>query len=388
MSIHYFSMNTAIQNRPTWAEIDLDKLAFNFQSVKKFVGDEIKYMAVVKADAYGHGAVKCSQRLEKEGIDWFGVALPTEGVELRESGITKRILCLGSFWDGEENLLLNNHLTPVIYQIEQAEKFDNAAKKRNLRVEIHVKIDTGMGRIGVRLDEVEEFAEKLKNFENLNLEGLMTHFAAADDLNEKDFTKLQIKRFEKALQIFEDKGFNPVYKDLANSPASVAHPESYGNMVRLGGVLYGLGDDILPQEIELPKLKPVLSLYAKIAYLKKVSEGETLGYSRTFKTKRDSIIATIPIGYQDGYPRTLSNKGKVIINGKFAPIVGRISMDWTILDVTEIADVKIGDKMILIGKEDDLEIKSSDLAELTDTISYEITCGINRRVAKIYVGSE
>ena len=381
-------MDLEIKNRPTWAEIDLDKLAFNFHSVKKFVGAELKYMAIVKADAYGHGAVRCSQRLEKEGIDWFGVALPTEGVELRENGIRKRILCLGGFWDGEENLLLNNHLTPVIYQIKQAEKFNEAAKKRNVRVEIHVKIDTGMGRIGVRFDEVEEFAEKLKKFENLHLEGLMTHFAAADNLDENEFTHLQINRFEDALQVFENKGFNSVYKDLANSPASVAHPESYGNMVRLGGVIYGLGDDILPQEIELPKLEPVLSLFTKIAHIKKVPKGETLGYSRTFKTKRNSVIATIPIGYQDGYSRTLSNKGKVIINGKFAPIVGRISMDWTILDVTNLKDVKIGDKVILIGNEKNLKISSSDLARLTDTISYEITCGINRRVEKIYVESE
>lgn len=381
-------MELEIQNRPTWAEIDLDKLAFNFHSVKEFVGDKIKYMAVVKADAYGHGAVKCSQRLEKEGIDWFGVALPTEGVELRENGIRKRILCLGSFWEGEEKLLLNNHLTPVIYQIEQAEKLNEAAKNRNLRVEIHVKIDTGMGRIGVRYNEVTEFAGKLKNFENLHLEGLMTHFASANDLDENDFTKLQIKRFDNSLQTFIKKGFNPIYKDLANSPASVAHPESYGNMVRLGGIIYGLGDDVLPQEIDLPKYKAVLSLFTKIAHIKKVKQGETLGYSRMFRTERDSIIATIPIGYQDGYSRSLSNKGKVIINGKFAPIVGRISMDWTILDVTDIVNVKIGDKVILIGKENNLEIRSSDLAGLTDTISYEITCRINRRVEKIYVESE
>lgn len=387
LSIIFF-MDIKIHNRPTWAEINLDNLAFNFQSVKKFVGDEIKYMAVVKADAYGHGAVGCSKRLEKEGVDWFGVALPTEGVELRNNGITKRILCLGSFWDGEENLLLNNHLTPVIYRIEQAEMFNEAAKKRNVRAAIHVKVDTGMGRIGVRFDEVEDFAEKLKNFKNLHLEGLMTHFASADDLDENDFTNLQIERFKNSLQTFENKGFAPVYKDLANSPASVAHPESYGNLVRLGGIIYGLGDDILPQGIDLPEFEPVLSLYTKIAHLKNVPNGETLGYGRSFKTKKDSVIATIPIGYQDGYSRTLSNIGKVIINGQFAPIVGRISMDWTILDVTEIENVRIGDKVILIGKQNKLEIRSAELAGLIDTISYEITCGISRRVEKIYVESE
>lgn len=381
-------MISEIKNRPTWAEINLDNLAFNFHSVKKFVGENIRYMAVVKADAYGHGAIKCSQRLEREGIDWFGVALPTEGVELRNNGITKRILCLGSFWSGQENLLLNNHLTPVIYQFEQAEKFNKAAQAKDLRVDIHIKIDTGMGRIGVRFDEVAEFAEKLKDFENLHLEGLMTHFASADDSRENDFTNLQIERFENSLKLFEANGFNPIYKDLANSPASVAHPKSYGNLVRLGGVLYGLGDDILPQDIALPELKSVLALYTKIAHIKNVPKGETLGYSRTFTTGKDSIIATIPIGYQDGYARTLSNKSRVIINGEFAPVAGRVSMDWTLLDVSEIENVKVGDTVVLIGNEKDKSVTSSDLAKLSNTISYEITCGINSRVEKIYVGSK
>ncbi len=375
-------------SRPTWTEINLNHLAFNFHSVKKFVGEEVKYMAVVKADAYGHGAAECAKRLEREGIDWFGVALPAEGVELRENGIYKRILCLGSFWGGQEKLLLNNNITPVIYQKEQAEKFNEAAKERGTIAEIHVKIDTGMGRIGVRFDEVERFADRLKKFENLHLEGLMTHFASADNLDENEFTNLQIERFNESVRIFEEKGFRPVYKDLANSPASVAHPASRGNMVRLGGVLYGLGDDVLPHEIELPELKPVLSLFTTIAHLKTVPKGETIGYGRTFKTGKDSRIATIPIGYQDGYSRVLSNKSRVIVNEKYADVVGRVSMDWTILDVSEIENVKIGDRVILIGEEKDLKITAEELAKHSETISYEITCGINRRVTRTYVGSE
>lgn len=378
-------MNLENIKRPTWAEINLDNLAFNFHSVKKFVGDDIKFMAVVKADAYGHGAIKCSQRLEKEGIDWFGVALPAEGVELRKKGILKRILCLGSFWEGQEELLLNFNLTPIIFQIEQAEIFNAAAKKRGTIAEIHVKVDTGMGRVGVRYDEVSDFAKKLKKFENLHLEGVMTHFASADNLSENDFTNLQIKRFEDAYRTFEEAGFRPIYRDMANSPASVAHPKSYGNLVRLGGVLYGLGDDILPKGIDLPELKPVMSLHTRIAHLKKVPKGETLGYGRTFETEKDSVIATIPIGYQDGYSRVLSNKGRVIIQGKYAPIVGRVSMDWTILDVTDIQDLKIGDEVVLIGEENGLKITAEELAIYTDTISYEITCGINRRVTREYV---
>jgi alanine racemase len=371
-------------NRPTWAEIHLDNLAFNFQSVKSFVGNEIKYMAVVKADAYGHSAVECSKKLEIEGIDWFGVALPEEGLELRENGINKPILCLGSFWTGQESLLLQNNLTPTIFRIEIAEKLNQAAKERGIIADVHIKVDTGMNRVGVRFDELKEFVEKLKKCSNLRVDGVMTHFATADNLEENDFTNLQIKRFNESVELLEENGFRPNYKDLANSPGAIAHPNSLGNMVRLGGVLYGLGGDVLPKEIEKPELKPVLTLHSKISLLKHLPIGETLGYSRTFIIGRESIIATIPIGYQDGYMRALSNYCKVIINGVYANVVGRISMDWALIDVTDVPNVKIDDEVILIGEKDGLKITSEDLAMKTNTISYEITCGINQRVTRVY----
>lgn len=373
--------------RPTWATVNLENLAYNFNSVRKTISEKIKFMAVVKADGYGHGAVECAKKLEKEGIDWFGVALPEEGLELRENQISKPILCLGSFWAGQENLLLENNLTSVIYNLDLAELLDNAALQKGIKAKIHLKIDTGMGRIGVRFDEIAEFADKLSRFQNLEVEGIMTHFASADDLSQNDFTNLQIKRFYDSVEVIESKGFRPIYKDLANSPATVAHKNSHGNLVRLGGILYGLGDDVLPQEIVLPKTKPVMSLTSRITHLKHIYEGDTLGYGRTFTAKKDSVIATIPIGYQDGYSRGLSNCGRVIINDQFAPVVGRVSMDWTIVDVTEIENVKINDEVILIGQTNDKVIKTEELAEKTATISYEITCGINRRVPRIYVGS-
>jgi alanine racemase len=378
-------MSENIEKRPTCAEINLGNLAFNLKSVKEFIGEKISYMAVVKADAYGHGAARCSQKLIEAGIDWLGVALPEEGLELRQNKIEAPILCLGGFWEGQENLLLENDLTPVVYNANSAEKLDRAARQKGLKSNIHIKIDTGMGRIGVRFDEVEALAEKLKKCENLRVEGLMTHFAAADNLRENDFTNLQIRRFYEAVDIFEEKGFRPVFKDLANSPGAIAHDNAHGNMVRLGGVLYGLGGDVLPHEIALPELKPVMSIRSKITHLKKVPKGETLGYGRTFETERDSLIATIPIGYHDGYRRALSNSGKVIVNQQFAPVVGRISMDWTIVDVTDVSDVKIGDDVVLIGRSGDLKIFAEDLAEKTGTISYEITCGINRRVVRKYI---
>jgi len=343
-------------------------------------------MAVVKADAYGHGAVECSKRFETEGVDWLGVAIPEEGVELRQAGIRTPILCLGGFWKGQEFLLLEHELTPVIYQIEKARLIDDASGKNGTVTNIHVKVDTGMGRIGVRINEIREFAEELKQFSHLKLEGLMTHFAAADNMQDKDFTNGQIGKFNDAVDVFRGKGFNPLYLDMANSPGAIAHPDSLGNMVRLGGVLYGLGGDILPKEIEKPPLKPVLSLHTRITHLKHVGRNETLGYGRTFKSERDSVIATIPIGYKDGYSRSLSNRGRVILKGNFVPVVGRISMDWTILDVTDVPNAQIDDEVVLIGGQNGLQISAENIAAELDTISYEITCAIDRRVPRVYNG--
>lgn len=381
-------MSEPHEYRPTWAEINLDNLAYNFHSVKQFIGVEIEYMAVVKADGYGHGAVRCAKRLEKEGVNWLGVALPEEGFVLREHGIKTSILCLGSFWQAQAELLIEHDLTPVIYRITQADNLNQAAQKRDVIFPIHIKIDTGMGRIGVRYDEVADFAGKLKEFRNLRVEGLMTHFATADNLMENDFTNLQVERFYDSVKTFEAKGFQFKYKDLANSPGAIAHENTRGNMVRLGGVLYGLGGDVLPKEIIKPKLKPVMSLHTRVAHLKKVPKGETLGYSRTFKTEKNSLIATVPIGYQDGYRRSLSNQSRAILRNKYVPVVGRISMDWTILDVTDVPDAEVNDEVILIGESRGLKISAEDLAGISDTISYEITCGINRRVNRKYVEGE
>ena len=381
-------MISQLQGRPTYTIIDLDALAFNFHSAKSFIGSDVRYLAVVKADAYGHGAAECALRLESEGVDWFGVALPEEGCELREAGIKKQILCLGGFWPGQQETIIVNNITPAISRIEQAELLNAAAARRNIIVDIHIKIDTGMGRVGVRQDEVAAFADRLKPLTNLRLEGLMTHFAAADDLSENGFTEGQIAKFAQAVGLFRERGFTPDLVDLANSPAAVAHPAARQDLVRLGGILYGLGGDVLPKGISAPELKPVLSLRTQISHKKNVPVGETLGYGRSFKTKRDSVIATIPIGYADGFPRGLSNLGKVIVNASFAPIVGRVSMDWTIIDVTDIAGVEIGSEVILIGSSNDRSILAEDLAGQSRTISYEITCGINDRVARRFVGTD
>lgn len=378
-------MPASNQERPTYAEIELSNLRFNFNSAKNFVGKQLKYMAVVKADAYGHGAVECARTLENSGVDCFGVAIVEEAVELRRGGVKNPVICLGGFWEGQEDLIIENLLSPVVYRLDVAEKLNSAAAGKNAVIDVHLKIDTGMNRIGIRFDAVDEFTEKFLRFRNLNVKGVMTHFAAADDLAQNDFTNLQIKRFYDAVSILEAKGFRPLYKDLANSPGAVAHENSRGNLVRLGGILYGLGEDVLPRDIPKPEMKAVMSVRTKISCIKKVPAGETLGYSRTFQTKRDSVIATIPIGYYDGYRRNLSNKSRVIIRERFASVVGNISMDWTIVDVTDIPGAAIDDDVTVIGRDGDLSVTAADLAEIGETISYEITCGISKRVRKIYI---
>ncbi|MFZ1699617.1 MAG: alanine racemase [Pyrinomonadaceae bacterium] len=373
-------MDTKLPQRPTTAIVDLDTLAANFRSTKEFVGSDLAYMAVVKANAYGHGAVECARRLAIEGVDWFGVAIPEEGVELRKAGISLPILCLGSFWPGQERLLAEYDLTPVIYSLDAARSLDSIGHN----FDIHVKIDTGMGRVGIPYQSAEEFARDLLDLPNLKVTGLLTHFAAAEDRGQDDFTFSQMERFNIACKTFESAGHNPEYFDLANSPGAITHPEARGNLVRLGGALYGLLDDILPANSKMPELRPVLSLSSRIALIRHVPAGESLGYGRSFVTRRDSRIALVPIGYADGYPRILSNIGNAVIEGQSAPIVGKISMDWTLFDVTDIGEAAVDSQVTLIGD----GTTAADLAGKCGTIGYEITCGLTSRVPRVYIGDE
>jgi alanine racemase len=370
--------------RPTWAEIDLDALAHNLRVVRDEVGPDVRIMAAVKANAYGHGAIECARRLEKEGVDWFGVALPEEGTELRDAGITKPILCLGGFWKGQEGLCLQKDITPVAYRLDMIELLDRAARSAGVVADIHVKVDTGMGRLGVRADEVAEFCDRLKRFANIRVEGLMTHLASADDQSREDFTRSQFDKFNQSVETFREHGWQPTHIHSANSAAAFTFP-AQGNMVRPGGSLYGFRRDVFPSNIQSPALRPVMSLHSRIMLLKRVPQGERLGYGGTFETKRDSLIATIPIGYNDGYSRALSNRGRVIIRGMLMPVVGRVSMDLTLVDVTDIANVAADDQVTLLGKDADVSITAEDIAETAGTISYEITCGISERVPRIYL---
>ncbi|HJS51529.1 MAG TPA: alanine racemase [Pyrinomonadaceae bacterium] len=370
--------------RPTVARIDLNGLAQNLHSIQNFIGEGVRIMGVVKANAYGHGAVECSRRLEAEGVDWLGVATVEEAVELREAGINSPILCFGSFWPGQEQILFDHDITAAVFDLERAALLNSKALQLKTPKNVHIKIDTGMGRVGVPFRDVAEWAEEFRRFENLHVEGLMTHFAAADDLSD-EYTNVQMRRFAEAVSAFHEKGFRPTILDMANSPGAVAHNDSRATMIRVGGILYGLGDDVLPKGVAKPNLQPVMSLHAEIAFIKTVPAGESIGYGRTFVTTRESMIATLPIGYHDGLSRSLSNIGRVIVNGHYAPIVGRISMDWTTVDVTDVHGVGAGDTVTLIGAQGGATIKAESIAAEIATISYEVTCSIDPRVRRVYV---
>ena len=370
--------------RPTWAEIDLGRLAENFRSVKAFCGNDIGFMAVIKADAYGHGAVECGRKLEAEGADWFGVACLEEAIELRQAGIAKPILVFGGVWPEQELSFLNFDVTPTVFTLDQAERLSQVSARANKSVDVHVKIDTGMNRVGFRPEDTKRIARKLAELPNLRVAGLMTHFAVADNLEDTEFTDKQISTFASAVDDFLAAGHRPDIVDLANSPGAVAYPHSREKLVRIGGLLFGVTEDILPKGVDKPTVKPVMSVYTKVAMLKVVPKGENIGYGRTFTTEHDSTIATIPIGYNDGYDRSLSNKGEVLIRGKLVPVVGRISMDWVTIDVTDVIGVEVGDRVTVLGSEGETSVTAENLARKIDTISYEITCGISQRVPRIY----
>lgn len=374
--------------RPTWAEIDLEALAVNFHVVRQRVGPDVRVMGVVKANAYGHGAVECARRLAVEGADWFGVATPEEGIELRLAGITQPILCLGGFWPGQEELCIQQRLVPVVYRVDLLETLNRAAAAAGMIADVHVKVDTGMGRLGVRYDQVSEFAQALKSLKNIRVDGLMTHLAAADDHSCEPLTNRQVERFNTAAGVFREHGFAPAHKHLANSAGIFDQSTAMGNMVRPGGVLYGLWRDVLdPSHKHQLQFQPVMSLRSRISLLKWVPPGETIGYGCTFEASRPTLVATLPIGYHDGYMRGLSNRGRVIVRGSYASVIGRVSMDLTLIDVTNVAEVALDDVVTLMGRGEgatQLALAAEDLAKVAGTLSYELTCGVSGRVPRIY----
>jgi alanine racemase len=375
------------QQRPTWAEISLSALKHNYLTIKSHLSAGAQLMAVVKANAYGHGAVECARALESIGADWFGVALVEEGIELRRAGIARPIFCLGGFWRGQAEDLIVSDLTAAVYRLDQAEELNARARDLGRIVNFHLKVDTGMGRLGVQLDEVAKFAIALRRFDHIKLDGVMTHFADADGV-EPAYTEQQIARYDEAVGILRGLGFDPSWRHLANSAGVHAYPQSHGNLARVGAAMYGLSRDVLSPNLAPFDLRPVMSLHSRIVMLKTVPAGTSLGYGRAFITARESRIATLPIGYADGLRRAHSNNGGVLVRGRFAPIVGRVSMDLTIIDVTDAPLVEVGDEVILIGQRDGLKISAEDLAERIGTISYEIVTGVSARVPRVFTSNQ
>jgi alanine racemase len=364
--------------RPTMATVDLNALTHNYQEMARRIGDR-KVLAVVKAQAYGHGAIPVSRRLVELGTHMLGVALVEEGRDLRDAGITAPILVMAPVFPGQAEVLINAKLTPVVYTLAVARALSDAVAGTGRTFGVHVKIDTGMGRIGLSPEEAVDFIVAAGKLPGLAVEGLMTHFADAD-LRDKAFARAQMDRFESLIRSLEAKGITIPLRHAANSAAVLEYDRALLTMVRPGLMLYGYN----PLESRISAdLRPVLSLVTRIAFVKRVPAGVPISYGRTFVTNRESLIATIPLGYADGYSRGLSNKGEAIVRGARVPVAGRVCMDMTMLDVTDVPGVAEGDEVVLIGAQGNERITADDIAARTGTIAYEVLCGIGCRVPRV-----
>jgi len=371
-----------LSRRPTKAIIHRDAIGHNFEELKKTLPPTADIMAVVKADAYGHGACAVAAELSARGCPSFAVALASEGAELRESGITEPIIILGGIFSGDCEVIFSHDLTPVIHNFESASLINKTAKALGLVKPVHLKIDTGMARIGIRPSEAHDFFERLKGLANIRLEGLLSHFVEAD-VPKSPFSALQLKTFQETTDLAIGLGFNVKYLHMANSAAIVRMKEAHFNLVRPGIMLYGSYP--APDLTKAIDLKAVMELKTKVLQLKKLPEGTPVSYGRTFTTKRDSLVAVLPLGYGDGLPRNLSGRGDVLIKGARAPIIGLICMDLTVCDVTDIKDVSVGDDVTIIGQDSGEQITAEEIARITGTISYEVFCNISKRVPRIYL---
>ncbi|MBR1590322.1 MAG: alanine racemase [Acidaminococcaceae bacterium] len=368
-------------DRGTRAEINLDAIENNIRAARKNLKDTTKLCAVVKANAYGHGAVTIAKACDTAGADWFAVALVQEGVELREAGITKPILVLGAMPARQEiaDICVKFDISHAVFDEERLLLLNEAGVKQGKKAKIHIALDTGMHRIGVKIEEAADFARKVMEFKGIETEGAFSHFSAADVEN-KDYAAFQFAQYTKGVEAMEAVGLQIPIKHICNSAGIAELPQYQMDMVRMGITLYGS----LPADIKAPyqDYRPAMVFKTQVAFVKTLPAGRDIGYGRTFTTQKDSIIATVPVGYADGVSRALSNKGYMIIKGKKAPIAGRVCMDQIMLDVTDIPGVKIGDDVIVYGGP---ELPAEEVAALAGTISYEMFCVLSPRVPRVYV---
>ena len=373
-------MTSPPKGRPTTCVIDLAALRWNFQQVRKTVGSGVKILSIVKANAYGHGVRQVVKTLSRAGSDGFGVATVEEGIELRESGIRSPILVLTAIYAEQLGPLLQNKLTPAVSDLDTLRDLERLLRKRSRALNFHLKADTGMGRLGLLHSEIESWLPELNRLKALKLEGLFSQLSHAEDEG-GEYTRTQIEAFRRVLGRLEKAGFRPPSVHLANSAALIARLSARFTMVRPGLMLYGLYP--APEMARQVDLKPVLSWQTRVMQVKRLPAGSSIGYGQTFVTKRESAIAVLPVGYADGYHRLLSNRGAALVRGKRAPIVGRISMDLTMVDVTDIAKVSQGDEVVLLGRQGDDAISADEMAGWAETISYEIVTSISARVPRI-----
>jgi len=385
MKISHFGGNRMFKHlRPVWAEINLDNLAFNMRQIRK-ISKSKDIIGVVKADAYGHGALDVAPVLLENGATSLAVAVVSEGVELRRGGIEAPIMILGFTPPSLIDNLLKYDIEQTVFSFDYAKELSRIAQREHKKAKIHIALDTGMGRIGFLPNEesVGE-VEKISKLPNIEIKGLFSHFSTADE-KDKEYTYYQLNNFNKFYEALKRRGVNIKTRHIANSAAIIDLPETHFEAVRPGIILYGYypSEEVDRSRIEL---KPVMELKTNIAHIKNISSGQYISYGRKFQSSRESVIATLPVGYADGYTRLLFNKAKVIINGQFAPVVGRICMDQCMVDITDIeGGVKVGDEVILIGEKDGVELNAEHIAEMLGTISYEVICMITKRVPRVYI---
>jgi len=367
----------------TWAEVDLDAIGANTRALKRWVGERVEIIAVVKADAYGHGAIPVARTVLAAGASRLAVHRLGEGNALRQAGIEAPILVMAPLMPEEASEAGRWQLTPTLSTLEAAQALDAIARGAGRGVPVHVEVDTGMGRAGISPEDTVDFLRALRTMDGLMVEGLYTHFATADE-SDPSFTMRQLRRFEEVIAVLESIGIRVPLHHAANSAATMRFRSAHFEAVRPGLALYGMRPST---EWEPPfPLHPAMTIKSRVTRVWTLAPGESVGYGRTFVAERESRMALVPIGYGDGYPRALSNRGYVLIRGQRAPVRGRVSMDQIVVDVTGISGVEVGDEVVILGRQGEAEIRAEELAAWAGTINYEITTRISPRVPRIYRG--
>jgi len=367
----------------TWTEINLDALASNFREIRTITNKNSKIMAVIKADAYGHGFLESARILEREGVDAFAVALAEEALQIRRAGYSQPVLILGVIPDEEYKSAIENNISLTVTCTEDAEKISRIASECKKTAKIHIKLDTGMSRLGFVIsdnnDAVVDEILKISTLPYIETEGVFSHFSTSDEAD-SSYTELQLKRFLNICDSLREGGLTNIIRHIANSAAIMMYPEAHLDMVRPGIVLYGLYPS---EEVDKKRLKltPVMTLKSKITYIKTLSEGRGISYGKEYITEGETKVATIPIGYADGYVRSIAKDGKILAGGKKVRILGRICMDQCMIDVTNVNNINVGDEVILFS---DKEILADDVAKWMGTINYEVVCLVSKRIPRIY----